>query len=125
MKLIFFRVYTYIHLYPCKRWSPRFLECSDWYLQHKLKPLMKYMHHNLQEIHWDDRLNEYNHTPHFPKYITGCVDTFPIRLEKPTNYRARKLLYNPKYGTTIVKVEMIVDFLGRIISFSGPHLGLR
>lgn len=118
-------MYTYIHMYPCKRWSKRVFGYDDWYLEQRLKPIMHWMRLNMNEIHWNDRLNEYNHTPHFPHFITGIVDSFPIRVQKPKTSAFRRMLFNPKYGTTIMKVEMITDFLGRIISFSGPHLGLK
>lgn len=123
--IFIFRIYSFIHMYPCKRWSKRILQCSDFYFHCKLKPIMHWLRNNLNEIHWEERLYEFNHTSHFPYFVTGAVDTFPVRVQHPKNSELCRALFNPKYGTTVYKVELIVDFLGRITSFSGPHLGTK
>jgi hypothetical protein len=51
------------------------------------------------------------------------VDTTPIFVEMPRNSFRARALFNPKYGWSVYKVQIGVDFLGRIILFSGPHLG--
>jgi hypothetical protein len=85
--------------------------------------------HNLalvyDEVYWDDRLDLYNHTPHFAKHVTGVVDTVPIYVQQPQNSFLSKALYNPKYASTIYKIQLGFDFLGRIVVYSGPHLGTQ
>lgn len=51
------------------------------------------------------------------------VDTFPVERLQPEDSYLAKSLYNPKYGGTVFKFQNVVDFLGRIVYFSGPHLG--
>jgi len=64
-----------------------------------------------------------NHCHYFPYYVTGIVDTFPVYVEMPENTDARLCLYNGKYKYCIYKFMMGMDLLGRIIYFSGPHIG--
>jgi len=78
---------------------------------------------NFNEIVWWHRLNEYNHTPHFPTNITGSVDTMPVYVLQPKSPLLSRLLYNPKYGAPVYKLQLATDFLGRLILFSGPHFG--
>lgn len=73
---------------------------------------MKWLGENMNEIYWNNRLSPYNHVPHFPFFVTGCVDTYPVRVLQPQNSFLRRSLYNPKYGATVVKVESVVDFMG-------------
>jgi hypothetical protein len=51
------------------------------------------------------------------------VDTTPVFVECPRKSSAARGLFNPKYGWTVYKAQVGIDFLGRIILFSGPHLG--
>jgi len=53
------------------------------------------------------------------------VDTFPIVVQQPLCSFHKRNLYNPKYKNTIYKVQLGCDFLGRIIVFSGMHLGVE
>lgn len=68
---------------------------------------------------------------------TGIVDTYPIYVSQPRSHKIAKLLFNPKYGSCVVKFIMAIDFLGlgvicqyytyqqgRIIFWDGPFLGL-
>lgn len=80
---------------------------------------------SLDEIFWEDRLNPYNHTPDFPFYVTGIVDTVPFTVLQPIDPTLNHAIYNPKYGHTVYKAQVGIDFLGRIVLFSGPHLGLQ
>jgi len=50
------------------------------------------------------------------------IDTMPVYVLNLTDLMLRKCLYNPKYGGTIYKVQVAIDFLGRIIFIGGPHL---
>ena len=64
------------------------------------------------------------------------VDTFPVVVLQPLDSEMSHMLYNPKYGATVVKFTLATDFmerfifesgtfeLFRFIHISGPHLGL-
>lgn len=116
------RIYKYIHIYPTRRQAPAVLNCSKATLQNTMDT-MEYLAARMQEIAWEDRLCEYNHTPHFPHSVTGIVDTFPVMVEKPLDNDMRQLLLNPKYGGCCYKFLCACDFLGRIIAFRGPFHG--
>lgn len=87
-------------------------------------PTLHHLAHTIDEIHWEDRLNPYNHTPDFPYYVTGIVDTVPVTVLQSVDHTLHHALNNPKYGHTVYKAQLSIDFLGRIIVFTGPHLGL-
>lgn len=78
----------------------------------------------MNEINWNDRLSPYNHSPHFPHLFTGVVDTFPLRVLCPQHKALRGALYNPKYKQCVYKAQLGIDFLGRLILCTSPHLGL-
>lgn len=46
-----------------------------------------------------------------------------MMVQQPGDHNVRRCLYNGKYKDTILKVQLIIDFLGRIVYFSGPHIG--
>lgn len=116
-------MYMYMHIYSPKRQLGQTLGLNDYRYHYHVKPDMHWLSRNMNEIHWDDRLSLWNHTHHFPKLFTGMVDTFPVRVSQPEDSVLGKALYNPKYGSCVYKFQCAVDFLGRIILFSGPHLG--
>ncbi len=55
--------------------------------------------------------------------LTGIVDTFLVEVQWPNDSMISNALYHGKYGTTVYKFQNVVDFLGRIICFTGVHLG--
>jgi len=95
-------------MYPTYRQSKRVLECGRSYVTEEVIPGLQYLYFNLKEIHPDVRFSEFNHTPHFSRYVTAIVDTFPVIVEKPVD--------------SVYKFSMACDLLGRIIYFTGPHL---
>jgi len=102
----------------------RFLNISQKKFATKIIPTLSLLANQLNEIHWNDRLNFSNHTPIFPLYFTGMVDTVPIVISQPTKFSHRRFFYNPKYKACVVKIQLVISFLGHIIYFSGPHLGI-
>jgi len=118
-----FRIYKWIHLYPRNRWAPFVLGCSRYHFEVVMCRQMHWLARNFHQVHWSDRLSPINHCPHFPYYVTGIVDTFPFRVYQPLDARLRKCLYNPKYGSSVWKWEVVIDLLGRIVSIGGPHIG--
>jgi hypothetical protein len=132
----FQKMLTYLHLYPTLRQAPRILDCSGYFME-TLKIGIKWMAGVANEIQWEDRLHKWNHTPLLPTNVTckfiylqfqlinflGIVDTFPVEVQNPHDSFMSKVLYHGKYGTTVFKFQNVVDFLGRIVCFTGAHLG--
>jgi hypothetical protein len=118
-----YRVYKYIHRDLTRRQSYDIL-CSKWYLHYYvINTHLSYLSTHLNEIHWSDRLSPWNHGEYFPFYVTAMTDTTPIYVQQPQNSTLRSALFNRKYSWTIYKLQISVDFLGRIVCFSGPHIG--
>mgnify|MGYP006948865178 CR=1 FL=1 len=59
----------------------------------------------MNEISWQDRLDLYNHAPHFPTRVTCIGDTFPVKISVPEDMEKRKMTYNGKYKSCVVKVR--------------------
>ena len=118
-----YQALKYIHLYPRRNQCSSVLGISSSKLHSKVLPTLHILAQCLDEIHWEDRLDPFNHTPDFPLYVTGIVDTVPVYVLAPQDSTLNHWLYNPKYGGTIYKAQIGTDFMGRIILFTGPHLG--
>jgi hypothetical protein len=121
---VFIDVYIFIHMYDRYRQAPITFGKSKKYII-KLLKAMTLMANTFNEIHWEHRLNPWNHTTHFPFYVNSIVDTLPIPVSQPKDFQVAKLLYNPKYGRCVYKVLICIDFLGRILFFSGPYIGTK
>jgi hypothetical protein len=63
-----YQIYSFIHLYPRRRQCKRALDLCSFSFQNNLLPIMFNFAENLNEVHWEDRLSPWNHTPLFPKY---------------------------------------------------------
>lgn len=110
--IILFYVYKYLHMYPLRCQTLTVLGCTRYYLHYVILPALHYLRLVMDEIHWEDRLDPGNHTPHFPFLFTGMVDTFPMRVQQPAESEIRRRLYNPKYKFCIFKGQLGIDFLG-------------
>jgi hypothetical protein len=118
-----YRAYKFIHLDYSRRQSYQ-LPCSKWSLHYRvINTSLSYLSCYMNEIYWSNRLSVWNHAEYFPIYVTAMTDTMPIYVQQPGNSALRSALYNRKYAATIYKFQVSVDFLGRIVCFSGPHLG--
>jgi hypothetical protein len=120
---VFIDSFVYIHMYPRTHQSRSIFQRSNSYIATKILPAIKLMANIFNEIHWEERLNSYNHTPHFPYYVNSIVDTFPIYVSKPTNSSFARELYNPKYGGCVWKVLIVISFLGTIVYLRAPFPG--
>jgi len=102
--LNFVFVFMYIHLHPTADQMPHVLRA------HGPQPGINYEYFRVNvietayalalavdEIHYGDRLDRMNHHPFFPVGFTGVVDTFPVYVSQPTNWRVARLLYQAKY----------------------------
>lgn len=113
-----------MHRYPRGR-DVDVLGISTSKLYGKILPTLHHLALVYDEVYWDDRLDLYNHTTHFPRNITGVVDTMPVYVQQPKHTMLSRLLYNPKYAGCVYKIQLGFDFLGRIVLFSGPHFGVQ
>lgn len=58
---------------------------------------------------WRSRHDEANALPHvFGPTVTGCIDTFPIIINRPALGNDQRFFYNGKYANHIVKVSLRV-----------------
>jgi len=119
-----YRALSYVHLYPRARQAKRFLNCSPSHLTKKVLKHLHWLATQLREIEWEERMCEMNHCPAFPHFVTGIVDCFPVHVVNPRSRVLFRALNNPKYGGPVYKVQLVVDFLGRIVLCTGPHLGI-
>lgn len=57
-------------------------------------------------VAWAGRLDPANELPHgFGVNVTGCIDTFPIEINRPSGQGAQSKFYNGKYAKHVVKVR--------------------
>jgi len=120
---VFIDSFIFIHIYPRVRQSQTIFQRNHNYIPERILPAIKLMAQTFDEIHWEERLNPYNHTPHFPNFVNSVVDTFPIYVSQPTNPTFARTLFNKKYGSCIWKVLITISFLGTIIYFKAPFPG--
>lgn len=118
-----YQIYKYIHKYPRRTQCHEDLGVGRTQVQCRLFPQMEWLANNMDEIHWEDRLSPWNHSPDFPYFVTGIFDTLPVYIQTPQDPVRYRLFYNGKYGAHVYKLLLGIDFLGRIIFISGPHLG--
>jgi hypothetical protein len=119
----------YIHLYPStatfgqRHW--RFLgKISEKNFSMMVIPVLICFSNEMDEIYYNDRLHHENHgTGIFAKYITTFIDTAPIFVQQPDDIQLARLLFQPKYGSHVYKIQVAVNFLGWIVYYSGPHFG--
>jgi len=70
-------LYSFIHLYPTRRRFAGTLKFSkDYFYGHLIHEMDRFAC-VLNEIHWSDRLNQWNHCQHFPYFVTGML-SFPL-----------------------------------------------
>ena len=72
----------------------------------------RYLNLAVDEVHWLDRLNRFNHNPHFPYLVTHFTDAMPI---SSIGGALSDILFNPKYAGCVWKITVAVDNLGNIV----------
>lgn len=73
---------------------------------------------------WNRRFEDENKLPlpwFFGDRTTLIVDTFPIYINRPSFEQS--VFYNGKYGSHVLKYQIVTDNRGFIVSYSGPHVG--
>ena len=126
----FFLLYVYIHLYPrgseCKlvlRVRGKEQGYDKTTVRRRLMPLAHKLAEVMDEVKWSDRLDPYNHHPLFPIGVTTLWDTAPIYVATPSDSMMNRLLYQPKYGNCVFKVQIAITFTLQIVYFSCLHIG--
>ena len=95
----------------------------------KLENVKKYAQHLASEIDelrgpWSMRFNLNNRpADFFESLVTGCLDTFPIQVERSKEASVQAEYCNGKYKRHIVKVQAICDHYGTIIWYNGTFRG--
>lgn len=74
----------------------------------------------IDEIHWADTLNPYNHSTLFPYYVTCIGDTFPI---STIGGSLADVLYQPKYAEEVMKLLILTYHLGLYVWMGVPTVG--
>lgn len=116
--------YEYIHTYPTHRRSV-LNHFNNTYISNYILPSLRYLSEVIDEVNWEDRLDFDNHSFYFDKYVTSMVDTMPIFINKSIGSDVARATYNGRYKENLYKVQVVVDFKGRIVFFSGPHIGSK
>eukprot|EP00667_Euglena_gracilis_P016854 EG_transcript_17674 len=89
----------------------------DCYIRRLVRRGIDHLATVMVEISMEHLIHPNNHIPHFPKYVLGSLDTFPLVVENGPNR------YQPKYKSCVVKFQGAVSNLGLLAFLSGPHPG--
>jgi hypothetical protein len=115
-------VYMFIHLYPCYKqmgrmlWTPLLGTCGESTFLRHCKPLLLRLGAPMQLAYtkWKDLYHKLNRKGDYKSTFTGQIDTFPVRVWQPRNYRVSRMLFNPKYQGCVFKVQLLVTNMMRI-----------
>ena len=86
--------------------------CSKVAWRRSVARVREYLNHVVQDIPWADKLNPFNHCPHFPFFMTHYTDSVPI---SSIGGIWSANLWNPKSVSHVYKATAAVDNLGNII----------
>ena len=106
-------------------WTPHTGCISTGTYRRQIEPRLLILGMLIDEIHWSDRLSPFNHTVHFPGGAVGLLDSLPLVISTPSDWRAASKYFQGKYNNYVLKVQIIIDFNGNIVWCSLPHLGTR
>lgn len=118
---VFFHVLSELKIAPGTRQAPAQTDTNRSSYMEKVSSAFTVLSASVNEIDWDDRKDPFAHHPHFP-HVRFLVDTFPIT---SLTGETGKFCWNPKYGGAVFKVQVVINLLGVIVWFSGPHLGTK
>jgi hypothetical protein len=120
-------IYVYIHKAPQTNWPEAFKLGSFGMARNHWQPMWDVadaLAAIIDEINYSDRLHPYNHVGRpFKYFVTALVDTFPVYVPAPGSFSMRRLLFQPKYDACVLKI-LGVTFMGNIVLWTGPHLGV-
>lgn len=116
-KMYFYMAFRYIHMYPTWDQAPVVLWSSESMhrsgagitkdtLRKHVLTYIAVLAVVVDEVHWDDRLSQYNHTTLLPTRFTAIVDTAPVCVQESLNKATAKLTYQPKYSDNVFKLQV-------------------
>ena len=97
-------------------------DCSPTTFWERVNHDMELLADIVDDVRFADRLRPFNHSQHYPYYVTGMIDTFPVACLAGDTGDAS---YQPKYSKHVKKMQVVIDWQGRIIAWSRPHVGSR
>ena len=126
-RVYFYFVFRYMHMYPTWEqapvvlWTPELVAqkgsgISKETLHEQVLAYLAVLAVHIDEVHWSDRLNEYNHTEHFQTRLTTIVDTAPVNVQESTKKHTASMTFQPKYKDNVFKLQV------RAPDVSGVHI---
>lgn len=148
-EVYFYFVWKYIHLYPTWEQSPAVLWTADMVkqqgcgispatLRDQVLAYLVALALAIDEIHWEDRLDAFNHTEHMQTRFTAMLDTAPLVINDPVG-KINKHTFQPKYKASCFKmqvalpqrcaeisvvIQIAIDLLCNIVLYTGLHWGV-
>jgi hypothetical protein len=116
--MYFYFVFKYVHMYPTWEqapsvlWTPELVRqkgcgISSCTLYDKVLTYLSILAVHMDEVHWEDRLNEFNHVEHFQTRATVIVDTAPVMVPESTKKHTSSMTFQPKYHDNVFKLQVI------------------
>jgi hypothetical protein len=126
----FYLIFVFIDKHPLQKDFTAVLRINGeadgatpyWY-NSKCLPVARKLSVVLHEIHFEDRLDPFNHSRYFSERITHILDALPIRLCSSSLSLLNNLTWNPKYGGPVLKLTIGCTFTAIPVAFS-INLGL-
>jgi len=126
-----YELYCFLKMYPIEATTHIVYQNKRYYeaQHHRLvKARILWLASQMDEIRevWNNRTDPKNRLPHvFPSNVTGCLDSFPIRVSRPKDSSWQSAVYQGKYNLKahVLKIQAICDHSGSIMWYSGPHIG--
>ena len=128
-KLALWQLFSYYKQYPTQRCISGTIYgiLNEWRFIQQLRVWEEFLADRIDELseHANERFLPERRIPHpcFSNYITGSIDVTVIIIQKPTGEWAT-MTYNGKYQDCVLKLQIFVDNTGRLVWYSGPHLGV-
>lgn len=115
--MYFYFVFKYLHMYPTWEQSPAVLwtpalvrqkgcGISAGTLCNQVLLYLAILAVHVDEVHWKDRLNEYNHVEHFQTRATVIVDTAPVTVPETLKKHTASMTFQPKYSANVFKLQV-------------------
>lgn len=147
----FYFVWRYIHMYPTWEqspvvlWTPELIKqkgkgISRTSLWRNVLLYLARLALAIDEVHWSERLNEYNHVPEFATHFTTMVDTMPVFVAESLDKSSSSKTFQPKYGDNVFKLQVrvycsddadsdlglqiVITLTGHIVGYTGLHWGV-
>lgn len=121
-------LFCYFKSYPIQRATFNYGSALFGRSVETLKKRATYLASRVNEIDpiWSERNELTNRLPfNFAPGVIGSIDSFPIRICRPSDSLWQRANYNGKFKSHTVKVQCVTNHAGSIMWYSGPHVGVR